>query len=190
MGPMLDPTVLVFATVLLAVLFATAAVGKLLTLGEFVGIVKNYQILPERMAAPVAYVLPALEAAIAAGLLFSVTRPHAALAAMLLLAIFAAAMAANLARGRREIDCGCFFGTAPTRHRLSGWLVGRNAVLIGLAYAVVVGSAGVGRTTHWLDVVGGVAAAIVVLFVYLAAALLFSGVGGSVGATRGEQGHG
>jgi hypothetical protein len=53
------------------------------------------------------------------------------LAAAALLALYSAAIVVNLARGRREIDCGCF-GPAQ-RQPLSPALVLRNGVLIALA---------------------------------------------------------
>jgi hypothetical protein len=48
--------------------------------------------------------------------------------------MFSAAIAINIARGRRDIDCGCF--GAALRQGLSGWLLVRNLALAGAAVAV------------------------------------------------------
>src|SRR5262249_43406760 len=50
-----------------------------------------------------------------------------------LLGLYAGAIAINLARGRRDIDCGCAGPAA--RRPISGWLVARNLVLAGIALA-------------------------------------------------------
>ena len=59
----------------------------------------------------------------------------------------AAAISVNLARGRREIDCGCFAASA--RVPLSNWLVVRNAVLIGAACLLLMPVRA--RTLVWID---------------------------------------
>jgi hypothetical protein len=71
----------------------------------------------------------------------------AALGAVALLVLYSVAIAINLVRGRREIDCGCFGPAA--RVPLSGGLVARNALLIGAAALV---SLPVGaRPLVWVD---------------------------------------
>jgi hypothetical protein len=51
-----------------------------------------------------------------------------------LLIVYAAALATNLLRGRRQIDCGCgLSGAAGGEQPLSWWLVARNVVLASLA---------------------------------------------------------
>jgi hypothetical protein len=47
--------------------------------------------------------------------------------------VFTAAIALNLARGRRDLDCGCFGPLL--RQPLSGWLVVRNGLLALLVLA-------------------------------------------------------
>ena len=51
-----------------------------------------------------------------------------------LLVLYSAAIAINLLRGRRDIECGC--GGAATHVPLSGWLLARNAALMATALAV------------------------------------------------------
>ena len=94
------------------------------------GVLANYRLLPRKMAAPAAALLPPLEMVIAILLLSGLLMPWAALASIALLAVFAAAMAINLLRGRSAIDCGC--GQPFLAQTLSWTLVARNAVLAAL----------------------------------------------------------
>jgi hypothetical protein len=127
----IDPLPQFTAAILLAVVFASAAVGKLMELSTFAAVVENYRILPRLLAAPVAYVLPVVELAVALALLVPVTRPAAAGAAAILLGVFALAIGINVRRGRLTIDCGCFRSTH--RQRISWWMVLRNLLLMALA---------------------------------------------------------
>ncbi|MFD2428852.1 MauE/DoxX family redox-associated membrane protein [Sphingobium scionense] len=56
--------------------------------------------------------------------------PVPVLLAMLLLSLFAGAMAINIARGRSHIDCGC--GRSQLRHPIGWPLVIRNLLLVAL----------------------------------------------------------
>lgn len=168
---MLDPLVVVLSQVSLAIIFALSAAGKLRAPDEFLGVVENYRLLPEAAVRPVACALPLVEAAVALGLLAGPTRPHAAAGALGLLALFSAAIAVNLARGRREIDCGCFGPLL--RQRLSWWLVGRNGLLALMAAACLPGAAAP-RPLAWLDLVTAIAAAIALTALYLSASYLLS----------------
>jgi hypothetical protein len=56
--------------------------------------------------------------------------PWAVIASILLLALFAVAMAINLRRGRAHIDCGC--GQSFLKQTLSWTLIARNAALVAL----------------------------------------------------------
>jgi hypothetical protein len=162
---MLDPVAVWTARLVLAAVFAMAAFAKLRSLDEFVGVVHNYRILPEFLVRPVAYALPPLEAAIALALLLEPTRSAGAVAAAALLVVFALAMAVNLARGRVEIDCGCFAATL--RQRISWALVGRNVALIALA-GLAMPAGGVARVLTWLDAVTIVAASSSAVLLYVA----------------------
>ena len=108
-------------------IFAGSAAMKFSAPMEFRGAVENYRIVPESMACLVAWIVPTLELAGAVGLVFSATHEASAFLLVGLLAMFTGAIVLNLARGRREIDCGCF--GPMMRQRLSGWLVVRNAAL-------------------------------------------------------------
>lgn len=165
MDLVVDPVVVWTARLVLAAVLGAAAIGKLRAIEGFVGVVHNYRILPAVLVRPVAYALPALELAVALGLLIGPFRPQAAAAALLLLLVFALAMAINLARGRVHIDCGCF--AAALRQRLSWGLVGRNFVLAGLALVALPQTVAV-RPLVWLDVVTIAAATASALLLYIA----------------------
>ena len=93
----------------------------------FSGVVANYRLLPRIAVAPVAALLPPVELALGLLLLSAQIRPLGEVAAIGLLALFAAAMAINLRRGRVDIDCGC--GQSVLRQTLRWALVWRNAGL-------------------------------------------------------------
>jgi hypothetical protein len=143
-----DPMISLSAAAALAAVFAAAAVAKLRALPAFAAVVQNFRILPEFLARPAAYVLPPVELAVAVGLLFAASRGWAAVVALVLLAAFTAVIAINLARGRREIDCGCF-GTSH-KQTLSGWLIGRNVGLALLAAICLGAPAGTRPANHLL----------------------------------------
>jgi hypothetical protein len=161
----LDPAAVWTARLVLAAVFALAAIAKLRSLDEFIGVVHNYRVLPEPLVRPVAYALPPLEAVVALALLAEPAHGVGALAAGVLLAVFGLAMAVNLVRGRLEIDCGCFAATL--RQRISWSLVARNVVLIGLA-ALALPPTGIARALTWLDGVTIVGASIAAVLLYVA----------------------
>ncbi len=133
---MMDPALTWTLAVALSMVSSVSAALKFADLGEFAATLDNYRILPRALVAPAAWMIPALEAFAALGLLLPASRDGAGLLMAALLAIFTAAIAINLARGRREIDCGCF-GPA-LRQTLSGWLIARNAILLAAAAAVAI----------------------------------------------------
>ena len=94
----------------IGLLFARSAVAKLRDRAAFADVVATYRLLPERAGGMAATMLIGLETGAAALLLAGVARPAGAdvggAVAALLLALFAAAMAINLHRGR-IIPCGC-----------------------------------------------------------------------------------
>jgi uncharacterized membrane protein YphA (DoxX/SURF4 family) len=120
---------------LLALVFLTAALGKIRHRLAFQGVVANYRLLPEIAVPAFALLLPLVEAAVAGALLFA-PPPWPEASAAILLMLFAAAMAINIWRGRRHIDCGCF--QSALKQTLSWTLVARNA---GLALLLVVPAA-------------------------------------------------
>jgi len=131
----------------LALLLASAAVAKLRDLGGFTAALAGYRLLPAALAAPAAAVFVAVELLLAAGLWLNPLRAACALGAALLLSLYGIAIALNLARGRRDIDCGC--GGPLARQPLSEALVLRNALLVGAALAAALPLAP--RALGWLD---------------------------------------
>jgi len=119
----------------LATLFAASAAHKLRVREQWPAVVRQYRLLPDVLAAPVAALLPLTEALAAAGLLWPRTRDAGALTAAALLLAYAAALAINLRRGRASIDCGCF--GSQRRQGIAPWMVGRNLVLAAVALALL-----------------------------------------------------
>jgi len=115
----------------LALLFVGAAWHKLSDRARFEAAIRAYALLPTRGSAPASWILPAVEGAIALALLVPPWQRYAAGAAVALLLLYTAAIAVNLARGRRRIDCGCFSSRSATP--ISGTLVARNGALIAAA---------------------------------------------------------
>jgi hypothetical protein len=145
---MIDPVIELTFRVGLALLFAAAACHKMSDRARFGAALRAYGLLPLWLASLVARLLPLVEAFIAIGLLHPLTRRAATFGAISTLVLYTGAIAANLLRGRREIDCGCFASSA--RAPLSGWLLARNAILIGTAIALVMPLRA--RALTWIDV--------------------------------------
>ena len=133
----LDPVAEVAIRAGLALLLATSAFAKLRDVGAFAGAVAGYRLLPIALAKPAAGVFIAAELAIAAALFVPGLHVAAAIGGASLLGLYTVAIAWNLARGRRDIDCGC--GGPLGRQRISEALVIRNALLI------VTNSVGIGH---------------------------------------------
>jgi uncharacterized membrane protein YphA (DoxX/SURF4 family)/peroxiredoxin len=96
----------VLIRIALSAVFGVAGVTKLLDQHGTREAVRNFG-APPLLAPTLTIVLPILELAVAAGLLLANTARPSALAALLLLLLFVAAIAVNLARGQTH-DCHCF----------------------------------------------------------------------------------
>ncbi|MFH5774877.1 MauE/DoxX family redox-associated membrane protein [Paracoccus sp. NGMCC 1.201697] len=153
----------------LAVLFASAALSKLTAIDEFHGVVRNFRLLPDALARPVAMVLPVVELAVAAGLLIGPLARPAALVAAALLAVFGLAIAINVLRGRSQIDCGCFRNGM--KQRISWATVGRNVVLTALALGAGALLA-TGRAAGPGEIATGLVAGLTLTLLYLGAEML------------------
>jgi peroxiredoxin/uncharacterized membrane protein YphA (DoxX/SURF4 family) len=121
------------ARLLLAAVFLVAGVAKLVDRAGARKAAADFG-LPDRLATPVAFVLPLAELAVAAALIPTATAWWGAVGALLLLLLFAAGIAANLARGRKP-DCHCFgqLHSAPAGRPT----LARNVALAGVAGLVV-----------------------------------------------------
>ncbi len=164
----LDPALHYLIVCLLALVFIQGSVSKLLARDEFQGVVANYRLLPAFLVAPFANVLPFAELAAGAGVLLPSTRTLAALLAAGLLLMFSLAIAVNLARGRTEIDCGCF--KSALKQTISGWLILRNLFLIVAAISlwIAVGDRSIGL----LDYVSVAAGSVMLFLGYFATGIL------------------
>jgi hypothetical protein len=109
----------------LALVFLRAILHKIGGYGEFVGIVRDYRLLPARLEVVAAPLLLACECLVVAGLVLPQTRAGAAALAAGLLLAYALAIGLNLLRGRTTIDCGCGGGG----QGISGLHLVRNALL-------------------------------------------------------------
>ena len=131
---MLDPAIGHLIVQGVALLFATAGVHKLRGLAAFTEVVAGYRVLPQAIARRTAWLIPCAELAIAAGLAAERNLRATLVAAIGLLLGYAAAIAWNLVRGRRDLDCGC--GSHRNRRPIAAWMVWRNMLLaaaLGLA---------------------------------------------------------
>jgi methylamine dehydrogenase accessory protein MauD len=121
------------ARLLLALVFAVAGVAKLADRPGSRQAVADFGV-PAALAGLIGILLPLAELAVAAALVPAATAWWGAVGALALLSLFAGAIGANLARGRRP-ECRCFgqLHSAP-----AGWsTLGRNAVLAAPAAFVV-----------------------------------------------------
>jgi hypothetical protein len=142
---------------LVAMVFSIAAISKLTAWRELPGVVQNFRVLPRALALPAAFALPPLEIAIAVGTLFERTRSLAAIAAAILFLVFGAALAINLHRGRRQIDCGCF--RSDLRQPISVAVILRNLILTVCALLLLSadGEASTLSPFAWAIAIGGAA---------------------------------
>jgi methylamine utilization protein MauE len=127
----MDPVITLGLRAAFALLFLAAAAHKLRDPRRFVATLADYRVLP----APLVPAAAAAVVAVELGLAGLVPLPGAAglRAGAALLLVYAGAIAANLVRGRRHIDCGCLGVVG--RRSISWWLVGRNVAFAALALA-------------------------------------------------------
>ena len=163
---MLDPLVIKVLSLAFAVLLAAAAWHKLSDRVRFRGILAAYQVLPEALVAPVAWITALLEITLAAAWALGWSLELAALATACLLSLYTLAIGVNLLRGRTYIDCGCGFGAHGVQ-QLSSRLLLRNAVLIALALAAALPPAP--RELALVDYAGVAGACLVLALLYAGA---------------------
>ena len=124
---MLDPAFGYLIIVGIALLFASAAAQKLRSPAHFAEIFAGYRLLPDTLARRLAWLIPCIELAVAAALLWEPGRRPAVICAAAIMLAYASGLAVNLFRGRLDLDCGC--GAAHDRRALSAWMVWRNVLL-------------------------------------------------------------
>ena len=146
-GLLADPVAAGAVAGCVALILFAAAWHKFSEPDIFAGALDAYQLLPSIAVMPIARLLPYVEVSIALLVLIPATRPAGLVACAGLITIYALAIVVNLARGRRQIDCGC----GGDVHLLSWGLVLRNTGLAAIALAM--SGPSVARPFEWLDAV-------------------------------------
>ncbi|MDM0111445.1 MauE/DoxX family redox-associated membrane protein [Variovorax sp. J22R133] len=152
-----DPVLVHAAAGTMACIFLLGAMAKLWDIPLFMALMENYGLLPRWLLKPVAWLLPLCEATAGVLLLPVGTRFAGACLALVLLAIVSGAVAINLVRGQRRIDCGCGGDSL----ELSEGLLARNAALAVLLIVAMQSPAA--RQTVWLDMVSTLMATVFLL---------------------------
>ncbi len=179
---MLDPVAGYLIVFGIALLFALAGSHKLRNIALFTEVFSAYRVLPESLARRAAWLIPAIELAIALALPWEACRPWALIAAVALLIGYAAGISLNLVRGRRELDCGC--GAAGNRRSIAPWMVWRNLVL---AFALgVAAMPWIARPLTGLDVLTVTGALSAAAMLYAAVDRLLGGVAPKTMALSGR----
>jgi len=152
-----DPVLLYAASAALACVLLLGALEKLKDIAGFTAIVSAYRILPAGWSGAFAWLFVLSEALAGALLLAPARQATGAQLALLVLAAATLALAFNLLRGHRDIDCGCGGpaasgpGRGTQRGGLSWWLVLRNALLALWAAPALIAAAGQSRGLQWAD---------------------------------------
>jgi peroxiredoxin len=121
---------------LIGVVFGLSAWGKLADRPTARKAVAEFGV-PARLVTAIGWALPLTEAAVAIAVLPPWTAAWSAGVALLLLAVFTAAVARLLARGERPA-CSCFGAMSATP--VSRWTIARNSVLMVIAALTVWGA--------------------------------------------------
>ena len=150
-------TIVLGARLVLAAVFAVAAVGKLIAPGAARRAVTGFGV-PGPLALPATVALIMAEALTAAALVPASTATTGGIAALVLLGIFSCAVGFNLLHGRTP-DCHCFgqMHSAP----IGPSLLARNAVLAVAAGFVVADGGGPVPAVWWDGLSGGGRVAVV-----------------------------
>ena len=168
---MIDPLIAMLLSVTLGLLLAAATAHKFMSFDRFTSVVRDYRLMPANLARLAAGSVVAVEALLAIGWLAGIATPWVALLTAAMFAVYGAAIAINLRRGRVHISCGCGLGGAAEGEQLLSWaLVLRNALLALLA--LLPGLPAVERDLHMLDWVTLAAAVLATALLYFAATQL------------------
>ncbi len=166
----MDPVITIIISICMFLLFAVAATHKLRAMAVFRAAMDDYQLIPQKVTGLVSILLVMAELLSAVAVLIPATRFAGYLTMTGLLLLYTTGISINLARGRRNIDCGCS-GPA-SRHELSNGLVLRNLALLGLvilALAFPATSPAGDRLLNWLDI-------LVIIFSVMVISGLYTGI--------------
>jgi len=101
----MTPTLYIMIQAFMTLLFATALLHKLADVRQFVGVLRDYRLVPQAIVKPAAYMVLLAEGGV---VLLLIMRPiEGGMLAASLLAAYALGMGVNILRGRTYIDCGC-----------------------------------------------------------------------------------
>ncbi len=145
-----DPVLVYGASAALACVLWLGALDKAKDMAGFSAIVKAYGILPLGWHGLFARVFVLAEIAAGVLLLMPGWQARGAVLALAVLALATLGLAYNLARGHRDMDCGCG-GPAGQGGGLTWWLVLRNAVLGLWALPALTAATGPSRALQWAD---------------------------------------
>jgi len=149
----MDPVITIIISICMSFLFSFAAAHKLRAFAAFRAATDDYQLIPRQLSGLVSVLLIVTELLAASMVLIAPTHVAGLVIMAALLLVYTAGISINLVRGRRTIDCGCS-GSA-LRHELSGWLVLRNLVLLGLVLLSLVAQGSdwpAIKLLNWLDI--------------------------------------
>lgn len=155
-----DPIIALALRIALIALFGFSVLHKLSAFGVYAQTVTDYRLLPERLSKLASVIMFGVELTIIAALL-SLEPGWPFLLAAAVLTVYALAIGINLARGRRQIDCGC---GGPPGQTISLALVIRNVFLA--AAAALCATLTATRALSLVDVLVALAAAIVAALLY------------------------
>lgn len=156
--------VFVYALVLaFGALFISSMAHKTRDYGAFRRAIVDYRLMNAGLAPAISGLLISSEAACL--ILLGLIPGYGLLLAAGLLGLYAAAMAINLLKGRRYIDCGCY---APgTRRSTIHWgMVARNLAMAVTACAAAVFAQSAPAMTAWLDYITMLAGGGAIILLY------------------------
>ena len=114
-----------------------SGVPKLRESAAMLTVVRGYRLLPAALERLVARVLPTAQVILGAALVVGIPLRAVPLAATGLFLVFFAALAINLLRGRRDLDCGCFGFAGSEETPRIGWFHAVRALLLAFAAGVL-----------------------------------------------------
>jgi hypothetical protein len=171
-----DPVVTAACSAAAALALMLSVAPKLRDLDRFHAAFDAYRLLPSAWTRAAALAFVAAEACAALLLVVLPLQPLSALAGLGVVGLATVAVCANLARGRRDIRCGC--GSTADSMPLSGGLVVRNGALLAvLATAAVSAASGSPRALAPLDYAAASFCAVALLLIWQAATQLLVNAG-------------
>lgn len=133
---LIDPVFSATAQYFLAALFWVSSLHKIRHWQSFTGVMASYQLLPHSLIAVSAVGIIGSELLLAIVLTAQPIKFWVGIFSAGLLALYFAAMAINIHRGRTELHCGCSFVNREAP--LSQWHLLRNCLLIGFSLLLCV----------------------------------------------------